>query len=339
MTLPPATRFSVAVAGAERLDRFLADQLRISRTLAARLIAENLVTIGGAPARAALAPPRGAEITVVAPVEPSRPIRPAAIPLAIRYEDEALAVIDKPAGLVVHPAPGHRDDTLLNALAARAVQLAGGAEGRAGIVHRLDKDTSGLLVVAKTARAHERLAHALAARRIERRYAALSWGHLGERERRIELALARHPKDRKRMAVSRRGGRPAITRVQTLARGDVADLVRCLLETGRTHQIRVHLQAVGHPVVGDAVYGGTEVRRSDASRRAAQALAAVTPRQALHAAWLRFAHPVTGQVLEVRSEWPVDLRAALAQAMGDPGLLAHPKPLEYLHFFASGGPS
>ncbi len=339
MPAAPATRFSVATDRAERLDRFLADQLQLSRTVAARLIAEGAVRIGGLPARSSLQPERGTEIEVAFPERALRRITPAAIDLVVAWEDDELAVIDKPAGLVVHPAPGHWDDTLVNALAARGVGLGGGDEGRPGIVHRLDKDTSGLLLVAKTARAHEKLGAALAARRIERRYAALVWGHLGAPERRIEARLARHPQDRKRMMIPvGEGGRHAVTRVRTVARGGEADLVLATLETGRTHQIRVHCQSIGHPVVGDPVYGGLSPKRSDASHDRAAALARATTRQALHAAWLRFPHPATGTMVEVRSEWPADLRAVLALALDDAVLLADSNPLGYLGFFASGGP-
>jgi len=335
VSLPPATRFSVAVPRAERLDRFLADQLRLSRTAAARLIAAGAVLLDDRPARSSAEPERGAVIAVAFPEPAPRALAPADIPLAIVYEDDELAVVDKPAGLVVHPAPGHWDDTLVNALVARGLKLGGGEAGRHGIVHRLDKDTSGLLVVAKTERAHQRLGAALAARRIERRYAALVWGHLGSATRRIDAPLGRHPADRKRMTVSS-AGRRAVTRVRTVARGLVADLAVAGLETGRTHQIRVHLSSIGHPVVGDRVYGGAEQRRSDATAQDAERLSRCVPRQALHAAWLRFAHPAAGTALDLRSEWPADLRPSLALALGDVNLLAVPKPLEYLGFFAFG---
>jgi 23S rRNA pseudouridine1911/1915/1917 synthase len=332
---PAATRFSVAVSGAGRLDRFLADQLQLSRTAAARLIAAGAVRLDGQTARPSAEPARGALIEVEFPARAPRTLSPAAIPLSLVFEDEELAVVDKPAGLVVHPAPGHWNDTLVNALLARGHPLGVGEPSRAGIVHRLDKDTSGLLVVAKTDRSHQRLGAALAARRIERRYAALAWGHLGSAARRIDASLARHPGDRKRMAVAATG-RPAATVVRAVARGIAADLIGARLETGRTHQIRVHLASIGHPVVGDGVYGGLAPRRSDATARHAETLARATPRQALHAAWLRMAHPLTGDPLDLRSEWPADLRAALAAALGDSTLLAVPKPLEYLGFFASG---
>ncbi len=337
MTAAPATRFSVAVARAERLDRFLADQLQLSRTTTARLIAEGGVCVDGAKARASLEPTRGALVEVTFPERVLRPVTPSDIPLTVAYEDDDLAVVDKPAGLVVHPAPGHWEGTLVNALAARGLRLAGGAEARAGIVHRLDKDTSGLLVVAKTEKAHEKLGAAMAARRIERRYAALAWGHVGAEERRIEAPLARHPADRKRMAIVAEGGRRAVTRVMVVARGGVADLCRAALETGRTHQIRVHLQSIGHPVVGDAVYGQGAHRRGDSSRADAEALERSVPRQALHAAWLTFPHPRTGDRIEVRSEWPDDLRPGMAIALCDSDLLAQIRPLEYLGFFGPGG--
>jgi 23S rRNA pseudouridine1911/1915/1917 synthase len=264
--------------------------------------------------------------------EAPRTLQPAPIPLSVVFEDEHLAVIDKPAGLVVHPAPGHWDDTLVNALVARGTTLSGGAAGRPGIVHRLDRDTSGLMVVAKTDLAHRRLGAAIAARRVRRTYAALAWGHLDASPTSIEAPVARHPQDRKRMAVMP-AGRPSRTDAWVVGRFEVADLLRLELHSGRTHQIRVHLEHIGHPVVGDPVYGGGGSRRiSGAPRRAAEALERATPRQALHAAALAFRHPASGEPLEFRSEWPADLRPALC-ALGGEDLVAHPHPLGYLLFF------
>jgi 23S rRNA pseudouridine1911/1915/1917 synthase len=268
--------------------------------------------------------------------EPPRTLQPRAIPLTVVFEDEHLAVIDKPAGLVVHPAPGHWDDTLVNALVARGTTLAGGAEGRPGIVHRLDRDTSGLMIVAKTDLAHRRLGAAIAARRVVRTYAALAWGHLDQSLQIVDAPLARHPQDRKRMSIVRTG-RPARTDAAVVARFEVVDLLRLELHTGRTHQIRVHLEHIGHPVVGDPVYGGGGSRRiSGPQRRKAELLERATPRQALHAAALAFRHPVSGAPVELISEWPVDLRSALALAAGQE-LVDRPDPLRYLRFFNRDG--
>jgi 23S rRNA pseudouridine1911/1915/1917 synthase len=329
--------FSVVPRETERLDRFLADQLGLSRTQAARLVAAKAVTVDGKPARASRTLARGERLAVQFPDhEPPRTLRPASIPLAVVYEDEHLAVIDKPAGLVVHPAPGHWDDTLVNALVARGTTLAGGAEGRPGVVHRLDRDTSGLMVVAKTDLAHRRLGAAIAARRVRRTYAALVWGHLGESPTVIEAPIARHPANRKRMTIAAQG-RPARTDAHVVARFGVADLLRLELHSGRTHQIRVHLEHIGHPIVGDPTYAGGGSRRvSGAARRDAESLERATPRQALHAAGLAFRHPATGEPVEFRAEWPLDLRESLLVAGGSE-IVAHPDPLSYLLFYNRDG--
>jgi len=265
--------------------------------------------------------------------EPPRRLVPKPLALNVVFEDEYLAVIDKPAGLVVHPAPGHWDDTLVNALVARGTTLSGGAEGRPGIVHRLDRDTSGLMVVAKTDLAHRRLSAALAARQVKRGYAVLSWGHFDESVVVIEAPMARSPTDRKRMMV-REDGRPARTDVHVLARFDVCDLVRAELHSGRTHQIRVHLAHVGHPVVGDPVYSGGGARRmTGPGRQAADRLERATPRQALHAAELVFKHPITGARMAFASEWPADLREALELAREAQGQVATAAGLTYFDFF------
>jgi 23S rRNA pseudouridine1911/1915/1917 synthase len=300
-------------------------------------VAQKAVDVDGTTARASRLLARGQRVTVRLPEhEPPRTLQPNPIPLVVVFEDEHLAVIDKPAGLVVHPAPGHWDDTLVNALVARGTTLSGGAAGRPGIVHRLDRDTSGLMVVAKTDLAHRRLGAAIAARKVGRTYAALAWGHLDESPTVVDVPLARHPTDRKRMAVAP-GGRAARTDAFVVARFGVADLLRLELHTGRTHQIRVHLEHVGHPIVGDPIYGGGGSRRiSGRARRAAEILERVTPRQALHAAALAFRHPATGEPLRFRAEWPPDLRPALG-ALGAEELVARPDPLGYLLFFNRDG--
>jgi 23S rRNA pseudouridine1911/1915/1917 synthase len=335
----PVVRFCVAVPLTERLDRFLADQLAFSRTQAARLIADQRVTAAGRPLRASAELERGTEVSVTVPLEaPLRAYAPAAADLRFVYEDEHLAVLDKPAGLVVHPGPGHWDDSLVNVLVGRGTALSqGSTEGRPGIVHRLDRDTSGLLLVAKTDAAHRRLAQAIERREVERVYAALAWGHFAKSPVEIEAPIARHAAERKRMTV-RAGGRHAVTYVDVVARFALTDLTRVRLGTGRTHQIRVHLAHVGHPVVGDREYAfGGSRRITPSDRRAAERLEELAPRQLLHAAALTLAHPVSGARLALRSEWPADLRPALAEAAGDANLLAERNPLQYLGFFASDG--
>jgi 23S rRNA pseudouridine1911/1915/1917 synthase len=226
--------------------------------------------------------------------------------------------------MVVHPAPGNWSGTLVNALKGRGGPLSElGGEEREGIVHRLDKETSGLLLVAKTDRAHRVLGAAMGRREIVRRYAALCWGHLEGDEVSVNRPIARDPRDRKRMAIVSTG-RVARTDLVRLARFSSADLLRAHLHTGRTHQIRVHLSSIGHPVVGDDTYGGGGGRR----------LFELPPRRHfLHAAWLIFPHPVTGQSVEVRSPLPHDLRRALAAAADDVSLLADPDPLDRFGFY------
>ncbi len=330
------TELSVTAA-APRLDRFLADQLDLSRTSAARLVADGAVTVNDVVARASRALIPGDRIVVRLPeTQPPRTLRPAAIALDVVYEDEHLAVINKPAGLVVHPAPGHWDDTLVNALVARGTTLSGGAEGRPGIVHRLDRDTSGLMVVAKTDLAHRRLGAAIAARRVRRAYAALAWGHLDTSMVTIDAPVARHPTDRKRMLITPIG-RTARTDAFVVARFASVELLRLELHTGRTHQIRVHLEHVGHPLVGDPVYAGGGSRRiSGAARREAERVERAAPRQALHAASLAFRHPASGAPIAFRSEWPADLAVALATAAGE-ALIAGQESLAYLGFFTRDG--
>jgi 23S rRNA pseudouridine1911/1915/1917 synthase len=331
--------FCVATDAPGRLDAFLAEQLAISRTQAARLIADKRVTAAGAALRAAAHPARRTEVRVeFPPSAPPRTYAPTHADLRFVYEDEHVAVLDKPAGLVVHPGPGHWGDSLVNVLVGRGTPLASaGGAGRPGIVHRLDRDTSGLLLLAKTDQAHRALARAIEQRRVTRVYAGLAWGHFPRAAVDIDAPVARHQRDRKRMTV-RAGGRHAVTHVEVVARFSQTELLRLRLGTGRTHQIRVHLAHVGHPLVGDREYAFGGARRvTPSQRREAERLAALAPRQLLHAAELSLTHPVSGTPLRLRSEWPDDLRLALAQAAGDPRVLAERKPLQYLGFWTSDG--
>jgi 23S rRNA pseudouridine1911/1915/1917 synthase len=307
-----------------RLDAFVASATGRSRTQAATLIANGHVTVNGRREKAGYRPRAGERITVVVPPASSRAIGGEEIPLVVVYEDEDLVVIDKPAGMVVHPAPGNWTGTLVNALLGRGGPLAaGGGAERPGLIHRLDKDTSGLLLVAKRDRAHRLLSAALAERRVVRRYVAACWGHLDRDTITIDQPLARNPNDRQRMAVVP-GGKAARTTFTRLARFDSADLLRAHLHTGRTHQIRVHLSSIGHPVLGDDTYGGGGARR----------LVALPPhRHFLHAAWLRFHHPTSGALVDLRAPLPPDLRTSLAALADDPALATHVDPLDVFGFY------
>jgi 23S rRNA pseudouridine1911/1915/1917 synthase len=310
-----------AASANTRLDRWLADAMGdLSRSRVKALIASGNLTRDGAVVKDPSEPvrPGGRYVLTLPPPAPATPIAQR-MDLPILFEDAHLIVLDKPAGLVVHPAPGNLDGTLVNALLAHAegdLPVIGG-EVRPGIVHRLDKDTSGVMVVAKTDRAHQALSEAFAARDLERAYLALVWGVPSEAAFRIEAPIGRHPVDRKRMAVVARG-RQAATRVRLLrAHGTAVSLVECRLETGRTHQIRVHLAHAGHPLVGDPVY----LRRLPAAARdlTPGIAAALTgfPRQALHAAVLGFTHPVTGAALRFATPPPPDLAALLTALWPD----------------------
>jgi 23S rRNA pseudouridine1911/1915/1917 synthase len=287
----------------------------LSRSRAAALLEAGHVRLNGAVPRKSERAGAGDLIEVRLPAPAPSPLDPEAIPLRIVYQDADLLVIDKPAGLVVHPAPGHAGGTLVNALLHHVADLSGvGGVLRPGIVHRLDRDTSGLLLVAKHDVAHRALSAALKQREIRRAYLVAAWGHLGEDRVRVEAPIGRAASDRKRMAVLP-DGRPAATRFLRLERWRAAELLRAELETGRTHQIRVHLAHIGHPVVGDPVYGGGSARRiSGAARGWAQQLARRVPRQFLHAAEIRFRHPVTGAEMGFTSELPPELAEAAAWA-------------------------
>ncbi len=309
--MPEAThRFIVASDQAgQRLDLFLVGLLPDqSRASIQRLIKKGHVQLGeGREARANAAVRPGERVTVHVPAAaPSTPLAEA-LPLPILYEDADVVVVDKPAGMVVHPAAGHPHGTLVNALLHHLDDLSGiGGEERPGIVHRLDRGTSGLLVVAKNDAAHRALVQQFQERAIEKEYIALAWGvvHAG---RRIEEPIGRDPDHREKMTTRRaRRSREAVTRVTSAEDLSGVSLLHLALATGRTHQIRVHLNAIGHPVVGDQLYGG--VRRRVASHlRAVMRL----ERPFLHAARLAFAHPGDGRRMEFRSPLPEDLQSVL----------------------------
>jgi 23S rRNA pseudouridine1911/1915/1917 synthase len=274
------------------LDRVLAAlEQGLSRSAAARLVREGLVTLNGRPARPADAVVEGDVIEYRLPAAEARPSAEA-IPLRVLYDDGLVVVVDKPAGMVVHPAPGHRSGTLVHALLGLGGQWSsvGGSE-RPGIVHRLDRDTSGLILVARTDAAHLRLASQLRDRTLSRTYLAVVRGRIAVPDQVLEGPIGRHPRDRTRMAVVP-GGRPARTRVRVLECRGGHTLVQCDLESGRTHQIRVHLAALGHPVVGDAVYGRRRPHEPE--------------RPMLHAWRLRFSHPADGREMSFEAPLPAD---------------------------------
>lgn len=291
--------FDVTDAG-ERLDLFVAHRCPdISRSRVRRLIEEGMVEVDGHVTKPSLAVKAGQRVVVRVPAPAPVALVPEAMPLEVVYEDADLLVIDKPAGMTVHPSPGHTEHTLVNALLAHCPDLAGiGGSLRPGIVHRLDKDTSGLLVVAKNDAAHAGLSRQLKEREVEKEYLALVRGWLEPREGAIEGAIGRDLRNRKRMAVVE-GGRFARTEYRVREYLSGCALVEAKLTTGRTHQIRVHFAAVGHPVIGDRVYG-----------RASP----LVQRQFLHACRLAFHHPVDGRRLEFESPLPADLEEALARA-------------------------
>lgn len=317
-TLPDAIHVTAGPeAAGQRTDRFLAEHIgTLSRTRVKGLMQDGAVRCDDSVLSLPSEPVRaGARYVLQLPASrPARP-EPQEIPFEILFEDRDLIVLNKPAGLVVHPAPGNENGTLVNALLAHCGDsLPGiGGERRPGIVHRLDKDTSGIMVVAKTEQSLATLSAAFAARDLDRAYLALCWACPTPVEGNIEGAIGRDPRERKRMAIVERGGKPALTRYRTLqAWFPSAALLECQLATGRTHQIRVHLASIGHPIVGDPVY----LRRVPA---AAKTLAVETrgalldfPRQALHAARLGFAHPRTKTPLMFERPVPADMAHLLA---------------------------
>ena len=299
-----------------RIDRLLAESFpHMTRSRFQKLLREGQVTARGKKVRSAYRVLLEDDICVRLPAPEPLKLQPANIPLSIAYEDQDLLVIDKPAGMVVHPAVGNRTDTLVQALLYYQPELAGGDPMRPGIVHRLDKDTSGLLVVAKNESVHAKLSTALQERRVHREYLAVVWGKMEAPRGSIEAAIGRHPVDRKRMAVRERGGKPARTHYEVVENFAYASLLRIQLDTGRTHQIRVHMLWKNHPVFGDPVYHGRKscLTRLTAGLRvdAREALNSLS-RQALHASKLSFQHPISGREVIVESRLPSDLENLLA---------------------------
>jgi 23S rRNA pseudouridine1911/1915/1917 synthase len=300
-----------------RLDRFLAEALpTLSRTRIQALISDGRVDCAGATvASTSQRVKSGERYTIDEP--PPLPTKPEGqnIALAVVYEDTDLIVVDKPAGLVVHPAPGNPDRTLVNALIAHCgASLSGiGGEARPGIVHRLDKDTSGLMVAAKSDLAHRGLSKQFAEHSLDRAYNAVVWGTPRPRSGTVTGQIGRNPNNRKKMAVIQRGGKFAETHYRVLRTiGDVASLVECRLATGRTHQIRVHMASLGHCVVGDPLYGarGDARRMAAADERFRDAVTRIG-RQALHAVRIGFVHPRTQEKLSFDSALPEDIQALL----------------------------
>jgi 23S rRNA pseudouridine1911/1915/1917 synthase len=296
------------VAEAGRIDKALAEASGLSRERVKALIGEGRVLLEGAPATSASQRISAGSCFVIHLAPPANPQAiPQDIPIVVVYEDEHLIVVDKPAGMVVHPAAGNREGTLVNALLHHCEgQLSGiGGVARPGIVHRIDKDTSGLLVVAKTDAAHEGLARQFADHSLERAYLAVVNGHPSPLMGTIEGRIGRSEGDRKKMAVLTKNssrGKHAVTHYKVIQALEGCSLVECRLETGRTHQVRVHLSALGHPLLGDPVYGRTNARLRPVLERLG------FRRQALHAAILGFVHPVTGTALRYTSQLPADMR-------------------------------
>jgi len=306
----------------ERIDRYLADKLPdCSRAQIQRAAKAGVLTVDGIEVKVSHKIRAGETISVqlIRPEDPEAAPVPEAIALDIVHEDDAIIVINKPAGMVVHPAAGHRSGTIVNALLGR--QAISGAEKslqRPGIVHRLDKGTSGLLVCARNESAHRALALQLKERTMSRIYVAVAWGHFRSETTVFEGAIGRSVRDRKRMAVTEHG-RPAKTTARLRERFELADLLELSLETGRTHQIRAHLTDAGHPIVGDSDYGGgaTHLKGIDPARRLlGKAMLKTIDRPALHARQIRLVHPVSGETLTFSADPPADFRNLLDACRG-----------------------
>ena len=294
-----------------RLDRALATLFPDhSRSGLARLIDEGRVRVDSIPAKKpSIRVEAGQTIAIEFPPPAATEIVSQDIPLTVLFEDDSIVVIDKPAGLVVHPAAGHADSTLVNALLFHVRDLSGiGGEIRPGIVHRLDKETSGVMIIAKNDEAHRKLSAEWGSDRVRKEYLALVYGTPSSANGTIDAPIGRDPRDRKRMAVVR-AGRAAVTGYEVLERHRYVSLLRCVLRTGRTHQIRVHLKHLGHPIVGDPVYSGPQWRGIP-DKKLQKTLQAMQ-RQALHASRITFPHPKSGEMMSIEAPLPEDFKQLL----------------------------
>ena len=294
-----------------RLDQFLAGRTEFSRARLVRWLKAGQILVNERSRPASYRVRPGDRITVAVPRPEPTGLTPEALSLNIIYEDDDLIMVNKPPGLVVHPAPGHRRGTLLNALLHHCPDLAAvGDLNRPGLVHRLDKDTSGVLVAAKTARAHAELVRQFQDRQVEKTYVALVWGRFAQERGEIDQEVGRHPGARQKMSVHPRRGKPAVTYWKVLAEypGPVT-LLELFPKTGRTHQLRVHLAALGHPVVGDATYGGGAARLK--GNPVLKGLRPLVTRQLLHARSLKLTHPRTGTPVMGEAPMPGDFQAAI----------------------------
>ena len=297
MTLETATHQFQVTADESRLDQFLAGQdTGLTRSQLARLIVDGQVLVNGGPAKPSNKVRAGDAVSLTVPPPKPTSVVPQDIPVSVVYQDQSLVVIDKPAGLAVHPGPGHPDQTLVNALLAMCPDIQGvGGEIRPGIVHRLDKDTSGLMMVAKTHQAHLDLSAQIKARQVIKGYLALIEGAASPLNGTVDAPVGRHPRRRTRMAVVV-GGKESRTNYKTREQFPEHSLLELYLETGRTHQIRVHMAHIGHPLVGDTLYGNASP---------------LVERHFLHSFHLAFKHPLTGEPLDFRTALPTDLAPAL----------------------------
>ena len=297
----------------ERLDSFISRSVpEITRSAALRLIETGFATVNGQKQKPALKLKGGEEISIIIPPPAPAEPQPEEIPIEVLYEDSEVVVVNKGAGMVVHPGAGNPEGTLVNALLAHCKDLSGiGGELRPGIVHRIDKDTSGTLVVAKSDRAHNALADQFKEHTIKRVYLALVYGSPKEDKGRIESIIGRHPTERKKMSTKARHGKDAVTHWRVVARYPGVTLLRLKLETGRTHQIRVHLSEAGHPLLADEMYGGGG-RLSGLQDPVLKQMIRAMGRQALHAKTLGFLHPISREYLEFDTELPPDMAGIVA---------------------------